>query len=155
MSAATDLWQRAAEDETPSESEHALGERDLTPTELTPVEHEWFAVHDERSAPRRDVALECTVVATWDDARTFELCDLSPFGAFILMREPLARGQALVVSFTPPGWDFELEVFAEVVRVDPLGRPGGGGVAVAFSGLTTSEHFLLTDALLTAPAGSA
>ena len=117
--------------------------------ELEPEEHAWFAEHDERGALRRDVGIECYIVAMgWDCPETHHMTDLSPFGAFVRSDAPLPVGQGLVVSFTPPRWDREIDVFAQVVRIDEARFRGVSGMAIAFSGVSTSEHFALADALL-------
>ncbi len=83
---------------------------------------------NERQATRRGVALTTAVIATPRDLpRQHRILDLSEDGLRVAAGTRLPIGEAVVVSFTPPGWWIfgELTLFARVRRETERGKGGG------------------------------
>ena len=107
-----------------------------------------------RRAERREVDISCDVVAgDWDEPLSHRATDLSPYGIWLRTALPLQIGHRLVISFRPPKSDRELNVFAEVRRVEKRESIGErSGMGLQFMDLSNDERVALHKCLRHLPA---
>lgn len=95
-----------------------------------------------RADVRRVVDLPCTIVTSrYDVPLIYRATDMSTSGLWATTSKPLVKGEVVVACFQPRGWSRELQVFAEVVRVDSASERGMG---LSFLDLSADERFRLS-----------
>jgi len=95
-----------------------------------------------RTDVRRVVDLSCAIVTSrYDVPLVYRATDMSTSGLWATTSKPLRLGEVVVACFQPRDWSRELQVFAEVVRVDEGPEMGMG---LSFLDLTTDERFRLS-----------
>jgi len=95
-----------------------------------------------RRSERRAVDLPVDLMQKrWDDPLGHRVSDISPYGAWVQTSLPLAVGEQVVMSFTPPGAKQPWELFGCVKRQR---RGKDSGMAVEFVGLSRAERWKLT-----------
>ena len=73
---------------------------------------------DARRSMRRAVEVPCELVSHYaDEAVSYRISDLSPYGAWIDTFMPLHAGAEVVLCFRPPTWREEIVSFGRVARV--------------------------------------
>jgi hypothetical protein len=103
------------------------------PTDVTPVEAEWFAVHDERHASRTALDAPCTLrVPPFDVPIEGRVVELSHRRALVHATARVAVDSEVLVSFTPPACDQEIDVLAIVTRRSAVFGRYGSEIALAF-----------------------
>lgn len=109
-----------------------------------------------RRGVRHEVELPCELITSHSDAPLLLWAtDLSRVGIWLESREPLARGDDVVLCFEPlVGWDAgEVHVFAQVQRVERRRKPRAAavGMALEFGDLSDLEADLLMSWLAPRP----
>lgn len=97
-----------------------------------------------RRGVRHEVELPCELITSHsDDPLLLWATDLSRVGVWLESREPLSRGDDVVLCFEPlVGWDAgEVQVFAQVQRVERRRKPRAPalGMALEFGDLSDRE----------------
>ncbi len=95
-----------------------------------------------RADVRRVVDMSCAIVTSrYDVPLIYRATDMSTSGLWATTSKPLVQGEVVVACFQPRGWSRELQVFAEVVRVD---QGPDRGMGLSFLDLTVDESFRLS-----------
>ncbi|MCA9631660.1 MAG: PilZ domain-containing protein [Myxococcales bacterium] len=102
-----------------------------------------------RRGVRHQVELPCELISSHsDDPLLIWATDLSHVGVWLETREPLNRGDDVVLCFQPlSGWDAgEVRVFAQVQRVERRRKPRAPalGMALEFADLSAAEAHALS-----------
>ncbi len=97
-----------------------------------------------RRGVRHEVEFPCELITTHsDDPMLIWATDLSHVGAWLETREPLRRGDEVVLCFQPlVGWEAgEVHVFAQVQRIERRRKPRAPalGMALEFADLSGAE----------------
>lgn len=98
-----------------------------------------------RRALRRAVDMPCEVISNYvDEPLLYWATDLSPYGLWLDTPFPMAAGEQVVVSFSPPVWwpGRELILFAEVIR--SKAARGDTGMGMVFLDITAHEQRALS-----------
>ncbi len=112
-----------------------------------------------RRSDRRATDVPCELVRrTWDEPIRHQVTEMSPHGVWIQTSFPLAVGEQVVLSFTPPkrSHRHELTVFAQVIRSVRARESDGvrsGGMALQFVDLGKTERRTLQQSLRGLPTG--